>query len=168
MIAALASTLKKTPVQLGLLKVGDWAGNVTMAIGLAALQTVLEEGNKDDWFALPSILELALVAAVFLAIFIAIELTVNNPLVNLRLLKRRNFGVGVIAYVLVGFALFAASCFMNVTLSPDSAGDQFWLPNIVRAIGQALIITPVSAITTGGIARMKRAQKLGVAGGRGH
>ena len=51
-----------------------------------------------------------------------------------------------------GIAIFAASCFMNTTLSLDSAGDQFWLPNIVRAIGQALVITPTSAITTGGIA----------------
>jgi DHA2 family multidrug resistance protein len=37
-----------------------------MAIGLSALQTVLEEGNKDDWFDSPFILRLAIVAAVFL------------------------------------------------------------------------------------------------------
>ena len=150
-------------------------------------------------------------AAVFLAAFVAIELTVQKPLVNLRLLKRRNFGIGVLVNVLVGFALFgtvyilpqylgqvqrynaeqignvlawtglpqllliplvpllmkrydvryigfvgisifAASCFMNITLSLDSAGDQFFLPNIVRAIGQALVLTPISAITTAGIA----------------
>ncbi len=210
MVIALAFTLEKTPMQLRLLKEGDWAGIVTMAIGLAALQTVLEEGNKDDWFASSLIFDLAIVAAVLLSAFIAIELRVAKPLVNLRLMKRRNFGVGVTANTLLGFALFgvvyilpqylgqvqgynaeqigkvlawtglpqlvlipivpmlmkrydvrivaslgivvfAVSCFMNTTLSPDSAGDQFWIPNIVRAIGQALIITPVSAITTGGI-----------------
>jgi DHA2 family multidrug resistance protein len=211
MIVALAFTLERAPMRLGLLKEGDWAGIATMAIGLAALQTVLEEGNKDDWFASPFILDLAIVAVVFLAIFVTVELTVAKPLVNLRLLARRNFGIGVLANVLVGFALFgsvyilpqylgqvqrynaeqignvlawtglpqlvlipfvpmlikrfdvrhiaslgiaifALSCFMNVTLSLDSAGDQFWLPNIVRAVGQALVITPVSAITTSGIA----------------
>ena len=52
----------------------------------------------------------------------------------------------------VGIGVFAARCFMNMTLSPDVAGDQFWLPNIVRAIGQALVLTPISAITTAGIA----------------
>ena len=147
----------------------------------------------------------------FLGAFIWIELTVQKPLVGLRLLKRRNFGIGIVANILIGFALFgtvyilpqylgqvqrynaeqigavlawtglpqllliplvpmlmkrfdvryiafvgialfAASCFMNTTLSLDTAGDQFLLPNIVRAIGQALIITPVSAITTAGIA----------------
>jgi DHA2 family multidrug resistance protein len=37
-----------------LIRQGDWLGIITMAIGLAALQTVLEEGNKDDWFGSPS------------------------------------------------------------------------------------------------------------------
>ena len=211
MAAALYFTLEKQPMQLSLLRQGDWAGIITMAIGLSALQTVLEEGNKDDWFQSPFIVKLALVAAVFLAAFIIIELTVKKPLVQLRLLVRRNFGVGILVNVLVGVALFgtvyilpqylgqvqrynaeqiglvlawtglpqlliiplvpwlmkrfdvryiafvgigifAASCFMNTTLSLDSAGDQFFIPNIVRAIGQALVLTPISAITTAGIA----------------
>ena len=50
MIVALWFTLEREKMQLGLLKEGDWAGIVTMAIGLSALQTLLEEGNKDDWF----------------------------------------------------------------------------------------------------------------------
>jgi len=50
MIAALWPTLERSPLRFDLLKEGDWAGIVTMAIGLAAFQTVLEEGNKDDWF----------------------------------------------------------------------------------------------------------------------
>jgi MFS transporter, DHA2 family, multidrug resistance protein len=211
MVIALALTLERQPMKLSLLKEGDWAGIATMAIGLAALQTVLEEGNKDDWFSSPFILRLAIVAAVFLLAFVAIELTVEKPVVRLRLLKRRNFGIGVIVFVLIGYALFgtiyilpqylgqaqgynaeqigavlawtglpqlvvipfvpmlmkrfdvraigfvgvsvfAASCFMNVMLSADSAGDQFFVPNIVRALGQALVLTPISAITTAGIA----------------
>ncbi len=220
MVVALALTLERQPMRLALLREGDWAGIVTMAIGLAAFQTVLEEGNKEDWFASPFILRLAIVAGVFLAAFVWIELTVGKPLVNLRLLMRRNFGIGVIANVLVGFALFgtvyilpqylaqvqrynaeqignvlawtglpqlllipfvpwlikrfdvryigclgigifAASCFMNTSLSLDTSGDQFWIPNIVRAMGQALVLTPVSAITTAGIA----ASEAGAASG---
>src|SRR5262245_21631694 len=36
------------------------------------------------------------------------------------------------------------SAFMNIWLSPDPAGDQFWVPNIIRAIGQALALTPIT------------------------
>ena len=55
------------------LKEGDWAGILTMAIGLSALQTVLEEGNKDDWFASPFIQRLAAIAFVSLVLFVWIE-----------------------------------------------------------------------------------------------
>jgi len=57
------------------------------------------------------------------------------------------------ARLLVGFglALFAASNFMNVELSGDVAGDQLFWANIVRAIGQAVILTPLAALATAGI-----------------
>jgi DHA2 family multidrug resistance protein len=212
MIAALWFTLEGGPMNLKLLKEGDWPGIATMAIGLSAFQTLLEEGNKDDWFGSPFIVELAITAVVFLSAFIWIELKVKKPLVDLRLLTAsRNFGVGTLSNVLVGFALFgtvyllpqylaqvqrynaeqignvlawtglpqliliplvpklmktfdiryigffgialfAASCFMNVQLSYDVSGDQFLLPNIVRAVGQAFVITPLTAIALSGIA----------------
>ncbi|MEK1895976.1 MAG: DHA2 family efflux MFS transporter permease subunit [Rhizobium sp.] len=221
MVIALALTLEKQPMQLQLLKEGDWAGIFTMAIGLSALQTVLEEGNKEDWFSSPFIVKLSIVAVVFLVTFIWIELTVEKPLVKLRLLKQRNFGIGVAVNVLIGVALFgtvyilpqylgqvqrynaeqignvlawtglpqllliplvpllmkrfdaryigflgisifAISCFMNITLSADNAGDQFWIPNIVRAVGQALVLTPITAITTAGIAASDAAAASGL------
>src|SRR5690348_11980553 len=108
MVSALYLTLEPQPLQLRLLKEGDWAGIATMTIGLSALQTVLEEGNKDDWFASPFILRLAIVALVSLSLFVWIELTVEKPLIRLRLLKNRNFGIGTIAIPLVAFALFGS------------------------------------------------------------
>src|SRR5438309_5117379 len=97
MVTALYLTLERQKMQLGLLREGDWAGIVTMAIGLSALQTVLEEGNKDDWFGSPFIVRLAIIAAIALTIFVLVELTARKPLLNLRILLRRNFGFGVLA-----------------------------------------------------------------------
>jgi DHA2 family multidrug resistance protein len=57
MFAALWYSLPKAPMQLGLLRRGDWRGIVLMAIGLAALQTVLDDGNVDDWFGSPYIVK---------------------------------------------------------------------------------------------------------------
>jgi DHA2 family multidrug resistance protein len=221
MVSALYLTLERQPMQLKLLKEGDWAGIVTMAIGLAAFQTVLEEGNKDDWFASPFILRLAIVALVSLSLFVWIELTVEKPLIRLRLLKQRNFGFGTISVTLLGFALFgsvyilpaylgqaqgynaeqigavlawtglpqllliplipklmqrfdaryiaiagllifAYSCFMNTAMSPDYAGDQLWIPNIVRAIGQAMVLTPLTSVTTGNTAPQDAAAASGI------
>ena len=106
MVTTLYFTIERQPMQLGLLAEGDWFGIVTMAVGLASLQAVLEEGNKDDWFGSPFIVKLAVVAAVSLTLFIANELVVEKPLVRLRLLTRRSFGFGTISAVFLGFALF--------------------------------------------------------------
>src|SRR6266700_3687300 len=97
MIGMLWYSLEAEPMKLSLLREGDWFGIATMAIGLSALQTVLEEGNKDDWFASPFIVKLSIIAAVSLAIFLWIELTTKKPLLNLQLLVRRNFGFGILA-----------------------------------------------------------------------
>src|SRR4051812_40051582 len=48
MVGMLYFSLDAKPMKLSLLRQGDWPGIITMAIGLSALQTVLEEGNKDD------------------------------------------------------------------------------------------------------------------------
>jgi DHA2 family multidrug resistance protein len=210
MIGMLWFSLEAKPMKLELLRQGDWPGVIAMAIGLAALQTVLEEGNKDDWFGSAFIVRLSIVAAVALALFLWIELTTPKPLLNLRLLARRNFGFGILANFLlgtalygsvfilpvylsriqgynaeqigmvlawtglpqlilipmvprlmkrfdprlvigVGFALFAASNFMNIYMTVDYSSDQLFWPNVVRAIGQALVFVPLSAVATSGI-----------------
>ena len=212
MLVALVPSLPRAPMQLRLLKDGDWTGIATLAIGLAALQTMLEEGNKDDWFGSSFIVRLALVAAVALSLFIWIELTTAKPLLNLRLLLRRNFGLGSVSNVILGLALygsvyllpnylsqtqgynaqqtgevlawtglpqlliiplvprlmrrfdarllvalglslFAASCFLNIYMDPDYSGPQLLVPNLVRAAGQALVLTPLASLATAGIER---------------
>jgi DHA2 family multidrug resistance protein len=117
MIALLYVSLESKPMQLSLLREGDWPGIATMAIGLAALQTVLEEGNKDDWFGSPFIVKLSLIAAIALSIFLWIELTSEKPLLNLQLLVRRNFGFGILANFLLGIALYGSVFILPVYLS---------------------------------------------------
>jgi DHA2 family multidrug resistance protein len=106
MIAMLWYALEPTPRQLHLLAQGDWPGVVSMALGLGCLETVLEEGNKDDWFGSPLILRLAVVGVVSLAVFIYVELKRPAPLLQLRLLRRRNFGFGTCANFVFGFSMF--------------------------------------------------------------
>src|SRR5439155_12107771 len=58
MIGMLWLSLESKPMNLALLSERDWFGIATMAIGLGALQTVLEEGNKDDQLGSPFIVKL--------------------------------------------------------------------------------------------------------------
>jgi len=106
MVAMLWNSLESAPRQMQLLRHGDWLGMVTMAVGLGCLETVLEEGNKDDWFGSPFIMRLAVIAVLSLGAFIYIELKRTEPLLNLRLLGRRNFGFGTCANFIFGFSMF--------------------------------------------------------------
>jgi DHA2 family multidrug resistance protein len=81
----------------------DWQGIILLTVGLASLQYVLEEGNRDDWFNSPLISACALLALFSLAAFAIRELTAPVPAVNLRLFRDKTFLSGT----LVGSAMFA-------------------------------------------------------------
>jgi MFS transporter, DHA2 family, multidrug resistance protein len=210
MLAMLYYALPRTKMQLDLLRHGDWLGIVLMAVGLAALQTVLDEGNVYDWFGSPFIIKLTLIAILALGGFMIAEFTRPEPLVNFRLLAGRNFGFGTLASFLLGFALygsayllpqylanaqgfnaeqiggvmawtglpqllviplvpllmrridgrllvgtgfvvFAVSCFMNLHMDADYAAPQLFWPDITRALGQAVVLAPLSTIALAGI-----------------
>jgi DHA2 family multidrug resistance protein len=123
MLAMLFPSLARTPMRLALLREGDWAGIATMAVGLGTLQTVLEEGNKDDWFSSPFILRLSIVGALSLAAFLVIELTANKPLLNLRLLLRRDFSLGTLSLFLMGFVLYGSVYLLPVYLAQMQGYD---------------------------------------------
>jgi DHA2 family multidrug resistance protein len=72
----------------------------------------------------------------------------------------KRFDVRYIAFT--GLMIFAYSCFMNTAMSPDYAGDQLWIPNIVRAIGQAMVLTPLTSVTTSEIAPQDAAAASGI------
>jgi DHA2 family multidrug resistance protein len=106
MVGMLWYALEPAPCQFHLLRQGDWLGMLTMAVGLGCLETVLEEGEKNDWFGSPFIVRLAVIAVVSLCAFVWVELKRPAPLLNLRLLARRNFGLGSCANFVFGFSMF--------------------------------------------------------------
>ena len=106
MFAILWLSLDREPPQPRLLRQGDWFGIITMAVGLGSLETVLEEGNKDDWFGSAFITRLSVIAAVALVAFCIQQLLYGKPLLHLRLFARRNFALGSIANFFFGFSLY--------------------------------------------------------------
>ncbi len=104
--AILWYAVPKAPRQWRLFAEGDWWGMLTMAVGLGALQVVLEEGNRRDWFGSPFIVRLSVLAVFCLVAFIVIELRRSEPLLQLRILGRRNFGFASAANLLFGFTIY--------------------------------------------------------------
>ena len=86
----------------------DWLGIGLLIMGVGSLQLVLEQGDREDWFESSFIVTFSILAAVGLVLFIVRELTCENPIVNLRILKNTNLAVGTVLSFVLGFGLFAS------------------------------------------------------------
>ena len=100
----------KDEMNLDLLKDGDYIGIFCMALGLGSLEYVLEEGERKDWFGSPYIRDFAIVAAVFITLFLWRELTAKKPFVNLRVLKHLPFTLCTLILTALGLALYGSVC----------------------------------------------------------
>ncbi len=86
----------------------DLWGIGMLALGLGALQILLDTGQRKDWLGSQDIRIEAVVCVAALSIFIWRELTTEHPIVDLRALKDRSFAVGVCLMSAVGFCLYAS------------------------------------------------------------
>jgi DHA2 family multidrug resistance protein len=86
----------------------DWLGIFLLAIGVGALQVVLERGQSDDWFSAGYIIVLTITAVVSLATLIWWELKTPYPVINLRVLKSTTLSISAIMTFILGFGLFSA------------------------------------------------------------
>jgi DHA2 family multidrug resistance protein len=84
----------------------DYIGFSLLAIWLAALQYTLDKGQELDWFSSPSIVWCSVISTAAFVGFVARELTTAHPIVDLRVLKNRNFAVGAGMILLLGALLY--------------------------------------------------------------
>nr|WP_281374519.1 DHA2 family efflux MFS transporter permease subunit [Pseudochelatococcus contaminans] len=119
MFMLLLRGLDDEPMQLNLLRKGDWLGIGLMATGLAAFELMLEEGNRENWFDSEFIVKTAWIAAIFLTAFVVLQMRRKEPLVNLRLFADRNFTVGSGINTILGMA-FLGQCSSSRNISRRS------------------------------------------------
>ncbi|QEM12874.1 DHA2 family efflux MFS transporter permease subunit [Mucilaginibacter rubeus] len=86
----------------------DWWGIILLAIAVGSLQTVLEKGESEDWFAKPYILVLTISAVLGTILFIWREMSTEHPIVNFSILRHRSFAVGMFTSFILGFGLYGS------------------------------------------------------------
>ncbi len=90
----------------------DWVGFVLIAMTLGCLEVVLDRGQIDDWFKSDTIITFSTLAAVSFLSFIPWELNQEEPIVELRLLFHRQFGMAFFVMLMVGAILFGSNQIM--------------------------------------------------------
>jgi MFS transporter, DHA2 family, multidrug resistance protein len=86
----------------------DYWGLFLITVGLGCLQIILDKGQREDWFASGLIVQLAIVSAACLILFIIVELKSPEPVVNLRVFKNISFASGNVIQFMAFFVLFAS------------------------------------------------------------
>ena len=87
----------------------DYIGIALVAIGFACLEVVLDRGEREDWFGSHFIVIFFAIAMVALVAGIIWELRYPDPVVELALLKERNFAISNAFYFMFGFILFGST-----------------------------------------------------------
>lgn len=87
----------------------DYWGVILVALGLGFLEITLDRGQREDWFSSPLILTAAIVSGVSLIALVVRELTIDDPVVDLKLLKSRNFSITLLMMMLTGLILFGTT-----------------------------------------------------------
>ena len=87
----------------------DYWGIGLLAVGMGALQIMLDKGQEDDWFSSHFIVSCAVVSVIGLAVFLGREFTVEHPILDLRLLARGNVGMTMLIMFLVGVSLYSTT-----------------------------------------------------------
>ncbi|HEY2153489.1 MAG TPA: DHA2 family efflux MFS transporter permease subunit [Vicinamibacterales bacterium] len=128
----------------------DYWGIGMLAVGIGALQFVLDKGQEDDWFSSPVILTLSIIATVTLVSLVIHLLTTDDPVVDLRVFKERSYAVGVFLMSVVGFVLYGSMVLLPVMLQtllgypPLQAG----IAMAPRGIG-SFFMMPITGLMTG-------------------
>jgi len=86
----------------------DWWGIGLLALAVGSLQTVLEKGESEDWFATPYITVLSVVSVFGILLFIWRELATDHPIVNFKIMRHRSFSVGMFTSFVLGFGLYGS------------------------------------------------------------
>ena len=87
----------------------DFIGLGAIAIGLGALQIVLDKGQRDDWFGSPFIVFTTSVAVVAIVFAVVWEWNHKHPIIELKLLSNRGFLIANIAMFMLGIVLFGTT-----------------------------------------------------------
>jgi DHA2 family multidrug resistance protein len=127
----------------------DWVGIVLVGLWLGCLEYVLDRGQRDDWFQSGLITAFVVISGTAFLLFIPWELSRDDPIVNVRLMRRPQFAVSFTMMMMVGAILFSTTQLLPQLLQ-ESFGYTATLAGLVlMPAGLAmLIMMPVAGRVT--------------------
>ena len=123
----------------------DWVGFALSALALGFLEIVLDKGQEDDWFKSQFIVTCALISGVSFLAFVPWELSRDDPIVDISLIGRRQFGTSFFVMMAVGAILFAATQVMPQLLQEQFDYTATWAGLALMPGGFAAMVSMLAA-----------------------
>jgi DHA2 family multidrug resistance protein len=104
----------------------DWIGFLALSVAIAAAQLIFDRGHRLDWFESTQMMAFAFIGGLAAWVFVVHCLTVPEPFLNPRLLRDRNFCIGVMLAFVMGMLNFTSIVLLPTLLHdlrgyPDNA-----------------------------------------------
>jgi DHA2 family multidrug resistance protein len=129
----------------------DFIGFILIALGLGCLELTLDRGERDDWFSSPFICATAIVSALSIVCLIFWERSRKDPVMDVRLLGQRNFGIATTFMLTTGLVLFSTTAI---------------IPQMLQQVFGYNATNAGLAMTTGGLATLITMPIVGQLAGR--
>ena len=133
--------------KMELLAQADWLGIAGLALGLGGLTVLLEEGQREEWFASSLIRAMGVVSAIGFALLFTGQATARRPVIKLRLLLDPQFGAVALMGVVLGMVLYGTSYAIPQFLAAVAGYDALQSGKVVLLSGipslVMMAITPV-------------------------
>lgn len=117
----------------------DFPGLALMAVALASLEYVLEEGYRWGWASDPDIRHLMVLSAAAGALFIYRSVRHSNPLVDFSILRNRTFTISTLFIFVTGFGLFGAVYVLPLFLARIAGFNALQIGLAVFSAGLAMV-----------------------------
>jgi DHA2 family multidrug resistance protein len=117
----------------------DFIGLGLLSVGLGFLQVVLDKGQREDWFESHFIVGCATLAFVGVVAAVIWELNRQDPIVDFRLLKNRNFFLATLTMFMLGFVMYGSTALLPIFLQ-TLLGYTAMLSGLVLSPGGIMVI----------------------------
>jgi len=123
----------------------DYVGFGLLALGLGALEVVMDEGQKEDWFGSHFIVTFAVITVVCLIAVVFWELWQKEPIIDFHILKDRNYALATLSMLVLGFVLYASTALMPLFLQ-TLLGYTAMMSGLVLSPGGLVIVFCLPAV----------------------
>jgi DHA2 family multidrug resistance protein len=125
----------------------DWTHLLAMAVFLAGLEYVLEEGPRLDWFGDSRIVVAAWVSFVALLLFLERSFFSHSPIVRLSPFRKPTFAFACLFNLVIGFGIYSSTYLIPVYLGRVRGYDSLQIGTTVFVVGGAQLLSTVIAAT---------------------